>query len=254
MEYQKIAFLLKDIPETDAILLVGLERKKEAKSIDLLIICKNGDIRNYAEVIIDKMRGKWIGGNFSVCDDSVRFLISGITGGVAVYDTAKLETKVRGWVNGDNLNGEHRPWAIGYWIPEALCGDIVTARSLYDRVGIYRHLREMLMPYPLSLSLSIRKLCRDEIDQKIEAIFSLSKKQVFETGLIVSDISTTAIRFAFGRSKVYLRGFKDIKNQLGSLALSDNLLVKMVEGLSKIKTDNNHKLLLKLISEIGRLI
>ena len=251
MEYQIIALLLKDVPEIDAILLVGLKRKKDAKSIDLLISCKDGDINNYAEIIIDKVRRKWVDGSFSVCDDSVRFLIPEITGGVAVYDTAKLETKVRSWVNGYDLNGEHRPWAVGYWIPEALCGDIVTARPLYDRVGIYRHLREMLMPYPLSLSLSIRKFCRDEIDQKIGII--LSKKQLFETGLIVSDISAATIRFAFGRSKVYLRGFKNLKDQLSNLSLADNFLVKTVEGLLEIKTDN-HGSLLNLISKISKLI
>lgn len=249
MIHQKIALRLKKIPGVDAIWLVGLKRKTKKRSFDLIASC-NGSIEDYADAIINELREEWPNGKYSLCDDSVRISIPGSTGGVAVYDTGKLKTMVQDWIDGHNLYGEHRPWATVYWIPEALCGDLVTARSLYDPRGIHELLCHLLTPYPLALSSSVCRFCKEEIDEKIQALSFFSKKQRINLTLAVSNIGVALVRYAFSRSRIYLRGFKDLEGQSKKLTDEDMILVRLAEQLSLIKIFDDKKGLAVLAARI----
>lgn len=252
MNYQFLSKLLGNISGIEAIWLVSSKRKMSIRSIDLLACCKNGHIENYAGQIIQQLRKKWPIGNFYVYDDSVRFSIPKINGGIAVYDTVNLKKKITEWINGKGLNGEKRSWAIAYWVPEALCGDIVTAKLLHDPQEIHALMCKILSPYPPSLSEAICDFCRDELDRKIKNLRSLKRQQRIEIVLVLSDINASVVRFAFARSKIYLRGFNDILLQAKNLTIADKKLALFAHQFSNI--DIKQKKLESFLADVEKTV
>jgi hypothetical protein len=230
------------------LLRVGLKRNSAKEKIDLLAGCDDGSIKKYFPLIKALLENRWPTGNFFVCDDSVCFDLPAGSGGVAVCDSALLVRQVEEWIKGRNLGGQHRPWATGYWLPEALCGDLATAKTLYDITKVGVQLREMLIPYPVSLSKSIVDLCTDEIRQKLSTLEKLHEDATLERELCLSDVMASMVRLAFARSQRYFRGFRSLEQQAKLLRSSDLLIYELALELSKRKRVKN------LMSEIERLI
>ncbi|QQS22552.1 hypothetical protein IPM19_02875 [bacterium] len=131
------------------------------------------------------------------------------------------------------LGGQHRSWATGYWLPEALCGDLATAETLYDKTGINDKLKKLLVPYPASLSKFISELCIDEIRQKQSTFKMLHENATIERQLCLSDISASLVRLAFARSHQYLRGFRSLEKQAKLLEFSDLPIYGLALEISK---------------------
>lgn len=231
----ELAHVLRGLQGMKVLLHVGLKRNSSKGKIDLLAGCDEGRIETYSPLIDSLLRKRWPEGNFFVCDDSVRFDLPSGTGGVAVCDAAMLVGQVEGWIEGKNLGGQHRPWATGYWLPEALCGDLATAATLYDATGINDRLRELLVPYPASLSKGINELCVDEIRQKLSTFEKLHEGATIERQLCLSDISASLVRLTFARSRRYFRGFRSLEQQAKLLRSSDRPIYELALGLSKSK-------------------
>lgn len=219
----------------DFILRVGLARDAwhdDKSKIDLLIGYEEGNIRLYSPKIQALLKDSWPKGVLSVSDDSVRFDFGKSSCGIAVCNSRKLIQSVKEWINGENLNGQHRPWAIGYWLPEALYGDLATAESLYDAKGIYTKIKKLVVPYPPSLSQGIVNICTDEIRQKLTGFDLLTKGNwPFESSLRLSDIGAATVRLAFARSRCYLRGFRSLAEQAASLQPPDFALYELASNL-----------------------
>lgn len=225
---------LQELPGVEFLLLVGRKRNCSKKKIDLLMGCDEGRIEKYSPLIESSLRAQWPNGNFFVCDDSVRFELSTGMGGVAVCDTTLL-VQIQDWIKGRNLNGQHRSWATGYWLPEALCGDLATAKTLYDKKGIGDQLKKILVPYPDSLSKHIVDLCIEEIKQKLSTLEKLHENAIIERELCLSDVVASMIRLAFAHDKKYFRGFRSIEQQTKSLSPSNLLIYKLALQLSTRK-------------------
>jgi len=230
------------------LLHVGLKRNSVKGKIDLLVGFDDGSIERYSNTIKALLENRWPTGNFFVCDDSVRFDLPMGSGGVAVCDSVLLVRQVEEWVEGRNLGGQHRPWATGYWLPEALCGDLATAEILYDVTDISVRLRELLVPYPSSLSKSIVELCADEIRQKLSTLEKLHENATIERELCLSDMMASMVRLAFARSRRYFRGFRSLEQQAKLLRSSDLLIYELALELSKRKRVED------VVSKIKRLI
>jgi len=242
-----LSHVLRELQGMKMLLHVGLKRNSAKGKIDLLAGCDDGGIEKYYPLIKALLEDRWPTGNFFVCDDSVRFDLPTGSGGVAVCDSALLVRQVEGWTLGRNLGGQHRPWATGYWLPEALCGDLATAKTLYDVTDISVQLRELLVPYPVSLSESIAELCIDEIRQKLSMLEKLHENATIERELCLSDIIASVVRLAFARSRKYLRGFRSLEQQAKLLRSSDQALYGLALKLSK------REMVLDVVSEIKRL-
>lgn len=161
-----LSHVLRELHGMKALLHVGLKRNSAKGKIDFLAGCDEGSIEKYSQPIMALMKDRWPTGNFFVCDDSVRFDLPMGSGGVAVYDSALLVRQIEEWIEGRNLGGQHRPWVAGYWLPEALCGDLATAKTLYDVTDISSGLGNYLLPTlfrsrNLSLSCVLTKLGRN---------------------------------------------------------------------------------------------
>ncbi|MFA6535932.1 MAG: hypothetical protein WC250_01045 [Candidatus Paceibacterota bacterium] len=243
-----LAHVLREMQGMKMLLRVGRKRNSSEGKIDLLAGCDEGRIETYSSIIESLLRKRWPDGNFFVCDDSVRFDLPAGTGGVAVCDVALLVRQVEGWIKGKNLGGQHRSWATGYWLPEALCGDLATAETLYDVTDTGDRLRELLIPYPALLSKNIIELCTEEIKQKLSTLEKLHGNATIERELCLSDATAAMIRLAFARSRQYLRGFRSLERQAILLRPSDRPIYEIALGLSKRKrvkdlTGNIEKLL-----------
>lgn len=239
---------LRDLQGLEALLQVGLKRNSVKRKIDLLAICDDGGIEKYFHSIRASLEVRWPTENFLMCDDSVRFDLPMGSGGIAVYDSTLLVRQVEDWIEGRNLGGQHRPWATGHWLPEALCGDLATAETLYDITNISIRLRELLATYPISLSKSIVELCTDEIAQKLSTLEKLHKNETLERELCLSDITASMVRLAFARSQKYLRGFRSLEQQAKLLRSSDMLIYEFALELSKRKRVED------AVSEIKKLL
>lgn len=230
------------------LLRVGLRRNSSKDKVDLLAGCDEGRIETYLQLIESLLKERWPDGKFFVCDDSVRFNLPAGTGGVAICDASLLVRQVEGWIEGKNLGGQHRPWATGYWLPEAFCGDLATAETLYDTRRTSARLRELLIPYPVSLSKNIIGLCTEEIRQKFSTLAKLHVNSVIERELCLSEVIASMVRLAFARSRIYFRGFRSIEQQSKLLRSSDLLIYKLALKLSRREKVKD------AVSEIERLL
>lgn len=235
----ELANVLREMQGMKMLLHVGLKRNSSKGKIDLLAGCDKGRIETYSPIIESLLRKRWPDGNFFVCDDSVRFDLPAGTGGVSVCDAALLVRQVKEWIEGKNLGGQHRPWATGYWLPEALCGDLATAKTLFDATDTGDRLRELLIPYPDSLSRNIIELCTEEIRQKLSTFEKLHTNATIERELCLSDVTTAMIRLAFARSCQYFRGFRSLERQAVLLRSSDRPIFEIALELSKRKRVKN---------------
>lgn len=216
------------------LLRVGIKRYPASRKVDLLAGFVGGDIAKYAPPMKAIFRERWPSGNFSVLDDSVRFNLSAGSGGVAVCNSTVIADQVMGWIHGKKLEGQCRSWVVGYWLPEALCGDIATAKILHDIDGIGAELKRLVTPYPESLSQAIVELCIDEIRQKLYTLDKSSQKDaIVEMRICLSDITASMIRFAFARSRKYLRGFRSLGKQVQLLSASDMVIYRLALELQK---------------------
>jgi len=243
-----LSHVLREMHGMKMLLHVGLKRNSAKGKIDLLAGCDEGSIEKYSHLIKALLVDRWPTGNFFVCDDSIRFDLPTGSGGVAVCDSALLVRQVEEWIASRNLGGQHRPWATGYWLPEALCGDLATAETLYDVTDISVRLRKLLVPYPTRLSESIIKLCTDEIRQKISTLEKLHENATIERELCLSDVTASVVRIAFARSRRYFRGFRSLEQQAKLLRSSDHALYKLALRLSMRERVEN------VVSEIERLL
>jgi hypothetical protein len=198
-----------------------------AEKADLLALMKNGDIATHGERFAKTLRNVFRDGEVFFCDDSVRFKGSSISGGVAVMNTAETISRLSLWSQGRNLEGNHRPWAIGYWMPEAFYGDLSEGKILYDVLDIASSLSAMAKPYPEDLRNALLFLCREEVSLKFEKMgkfLSCGTGNDPELRLCISDTSLAIIRFAFANSRRYLRGFLHLKEQSEFLLPGDKKL------------------------------
>ncbi len=243
-----LSHVLRELRGMKVLLHVGLKRNSAKGKIDLLAGYDDGCIEKYSPLIKALLEDRWPTGNFFVCDDSVRFDLPAGTGGVAVCDSALLVRQIEGWIEGRNLGGQHRPWATGYWLPEALCGDLATAETLYDVTNVGVRFRELLVPYPVSLSKSIIELCADEIKQKLSTLEKLHENATIERELCLSDVTASMVRLAFARSRRYFRGFRSLEQQAKLLRSEDLLIYELALELSKRKRVKD------VVSKIERLL
>lgn len=217
----------------DFILRVGLEREQnDENKIDILVGYGEWNVERYLSQIKTSLEDQWPDAKLSISDDTVRFDLGVSSGGVAVCDSTKLVEQIKDWLDGKNLAGQHRSWAVGYWLPEALCGDLATAEILHDSEGTYSGIKNLVVPYPECLSQAIAATCVSEIRQKLDTLGRLSQKdRAIEFDLCLSDIGAAVVRLAFAKSRRYLRGFRSLARQAAFLQPLDLTLYELASRL-----------------------
>ena len=206
-----------------------------SQGLDLLAVFADGDIHNYAEPMIKILGDKWPGSDFIINDDSVQFKsLDHIPVNIAAYRLELLLQQIHHYANGRCLEGQHRTWTNGYWLPEALCGDLATSTCLYDSAEADPFIRVLVEPYPDLLAQAIKALCILEIEQKLVILeksnYSKEKVEIF---LAINDIIAASLRFAFAESRCYLMGFKRLEQQACVLNKRGRSIYELAQNLTR---------------------
>jgi hypothetical protein len=229
----KISKALQKMDNFLILLQVGLSRPFESKNLNFLALCNDGDIYENEQFVKCLLRKALPGCIVSLCDDSIRFKLKKMSGGIAIYNQSKLNKQFANWLSGIDLEGQRRPWAVGYWIPEALFGDIVNAKIIFDNSANTYKLNEYLNPYPTVLSKKITNFCINEINCKIKTLERVNTP--LEKSFCFNDISSILIRLAFAKSKIYLRGFVNLEEQAQYLSPIDKSIYQLATEILQNK-------------------
>lgn len=208
---------LTGIPKLLWLMEVGIGRGKlcHPARLDYLAACAstNTDFRlKETHGYLETMQAESV----SISDDAVCCIFQSATITVALCDPESLRRRLNGYRMGCDIAGEHRPWANGYWVPEALCADLAFCRICHDPLGEASDLARSFSAYPYPLRKAIVALCRQEINAKIPAL--LKTGHPVEKALVKADVVASLIRLAFAADHQYLRGFQHLDLQAEQLS------------------------------------
>jgi hypothetical protein len=147
-------------------------------------------------------------------DDAIRVCFDNcIDASLAIYTKRVLEGKVSGISNGtlSAITPTHRPWAVGYWLPETFAADISKAESLSPCFAYLKELKSNFICYPEKMQEAIMSFCTTEIALKSKREYS--GKNSWLSQLQEKEICLAQIRHAFAKHKVYLTSFHDVELQ-----------------------------------------
>lgn len=227
---RKVALQLAAVPGFQESWLVGSAARGDqaAQGIDLLVACQSRDFALNVAAARQALADFSEPGTWRVSDDSIIGSIGGVQTGIALHAKPVLWGRIDGYLRGEGLEGLHRSWATGYWLPETLCADLADAIPLNDKTGEATLLSSSLSPYPKALADGVQRLCREEATFKLVRVKrDLESGWTVESSLCCSDIAASAIRLAFARELVYLRGFHRIAGQRELLGEPGKALVDL---------------------------
>lgn len=227
-------------PTFASVWLVGSMSRaySNAAGIDLLVACRHNNFNGNVKKATSALSRHQV----QISDDSVLLKIGDINVGVALHYKPTLLRRVRQYCAGRCLDGMHRPWAAGYWLPEALCADLESSTVLHDLDDDAMRITRSLSPYPERMAHAIEILCRAEISQKSAAFRKNTQLyREMEAKICLHDISMVLIRLAFARSRRYLRGFHRLSEQRQGLPQNENRLITAGEELMTTPTEETLK-------------
>lgn len=215
--YSNVLFYIREMDGYKSSWLVGssLVRGVQAQDIDTIICIETSDKTEVLKELRQNIEHAFanILHRCEILDDAVRIQFERqLPLSLAIYPYTELKEKLHLYTQGQDLDGFHKPWAAGYWLPEALCGDIFRSEPVWESDEVYETFRSLVMPYPLPLQKAIMYYGRNEIVLKYKLY--LQSTCNLEKGILISDIQKAAIRYLFAKAGVYLRGFKNIERQL----------------------------------------
>ncbi len=236
---------LQGLAQLQALWLVGSSRATPdgapARGLDLLAAFVDGGIAEYAAPMMGALEQEGLVGQGRVSDDSLQGTTAdGLHWGVAAYHLDDLTQRVRDCVAGRRLDGQHRAWAIGYWLPEGLCGDLARADCLLDRADVHPTLRALVDPYPEGLARALRKVCRSEVEQKLVVLEKVGFRRgeyPIERHLAEADVAAALVRWAFAESRCYLVGFHRLEEQVAALSAEGRRIYELAPSVIAARGD-----------------
>ena len=204
---KEVISVLEREPYIDSIVLVGsINLSKDFNDYDLLILHQDKDIfetimRLFSEYEVIS------------CDDSIRIVFENDKDiNLALYTFTEFSNKVQNVYKHNQPIGEHREWAIGYWVPEVLIQDIITCTILHDPAFKFKEIIEFVKENEQDYKSMIMKKCIQEIDTKLS--YLEKNEDYIEITIIKNDLFLTFIRLYSIKNFKYLSGFKRFKNKL----------------------------------------
>lgn len=205
---------------------------EENSDIDLLLLFNSYDMNKHATKIEALLRNRFSRISFDYSDDSIICSLKDTPKvGIALHLRSDVVLKVKQYAAGVNLDGLHKTWAAGYWMPEALCADIAFSQLISSSKETDSYLKEIVLPYPQKMSEAICNLCKEEIQCKLSRL--TNKVSPIELSILLMDIVSAIIRYTFAKDRYYLRGFKRIDLQKNLLSSSSRKLIGLAEKLTQ---------------------
>lgn len=214
----------KDLRCLEGLFAVGSQlHSTPTTDLDFIFVssCKRSEAQ---ELIANFIKNNFSYKHINKLDDSVQIQFNNFNFPIVsfgVYERNEIESLVNRFLTGENVYGVHRPWATGYWVPEALMADIVNAKPLIAE-DLLLSLKSKLTPYPAIARQAIITLCNEEIQIK-----SKKEGQDWKSILNRKEVILAKYREIFAKQGVYLNGFKDLQGQ--ATRSGNGELIKLID-------------------------
>lgn len=181
-------------------------------------------------------------------DDSFRITIDNIQFGFVYFDIKSFYKEVNSIMNGIKLAIESKPWVIGGKIPEILLTDILSAKVIFDKKGIFVNLQKTLKKeYPKNLRMSLINELKNELLLKINSINdAIVKNDVLRVDIGIGELLIVLVRLIYGQKRVYLIPIKHLSNDFSKFEI-----LKRIVNIPKLPT---RKRKMEAIKEITKKI
>lgn len=206
--------LLKKEPCIKSIVLVGsIIIKKNFNDYDLLVLHDKASDFN----MIRDLLGHY---NIIHCDDSLRLIFEQEKDiNIALYTYSDFFEKVKSIFKPNQPTGEHREWAMGYWIPEMLIQDIEMSQVIYDSNSLYKDIFNYIMENKQGFNDIVIKKCTDEFVGKLNLI--KTNDNILNIAMLRNDILLALMRVYAIKNFRYISGFKNFKQEMINLKDDD---------------------------------
>lgn len=200
--------ILKQQDYINGIALVGsINISDSFHDYDLLILHEHNDI-------FGKLKNIFSEYNTSIVDDSIRITFEDNNKDVnlALYTNKELSNKVYSLFKKNNPIGEHREWAIGYWLPEMLIQDLLNCTVIYDKENNFRNIFHYIKGKEVDFRNMFIEKCKCEINTKIKYLNSHISD--LEIRIIRNDLLLAFIRLSSLLNCLHFTGFKKLDSKL----------------------------------------
>ncbi len=200
--------ILKQQDYINGIALVGsINISDNFNDYDLLILHEHDDI-------FGKLKNIFSEYNTSIIDDSIRitFEDSNKDINLALYTNKEFSNKVYSLFKKNNPIGEHREWAIGYWLPEMLIQDLLNCTVIYDKLNNFHNLIRYIKGKEVDFRNLFIEKCKCEINTKIKYLNSHISD--LEIKIIRNDLLLAFIRLSSLLDCLHFTGFKKLDSKL----------------------------------------
>jgi hypothetical protein len=187
-----------------AIVLVGsINISDEFNDYDLLVLYEGSTIQDSVmKLFSDKKLVK--------CDDSIRIIFYKEKEiNLALYNVVDFKNKVTNIFKENQPIGEHREWALGYWLPEVLVQDILNSYVLYDSSSGFNELFNYVNTNKNSFKQMMISRCTEEV--KLKSMYIETNNNILETLLLRNDLILAFMRIISLTNFRNLSGFKKFK-------------------------------------------
>ncbi|MED1790176.1 hypothetical protein P4V47_22365 [Brevibacillus laterosporus] len=205
-----IIHVLKQQEYINGIALVGsINISDSFNDYDLLILHEH-------EEVFRKLKNIFSEYNISTIDDSIRITFEDNNKDInlALYTNKEFSNKVYCLFKENNPIGEHREWAIGYWLPEMLIQDLLKCTIIYDKENNFNDILNFISGREVDFRNMIIEKCKCEINTKIN--YLNSKISDLEIKIIRNDLLLTFIRLSSLLTCSDLTGFKKLDSKLNT--------------------------------------
>ncbi|SDY23738.1 hypothetical protein [Thermoactinomyces sp. DSM 45892] len=151
-----------------------------------------------------------------MCDDSIRIGVENEKDiNIALFTLDEFHNKIANIFKPAQPIGEHREWAMGYWIPEVLIQDILYSKILYDKKSEFESIIQYVKTNMTSYREMILARCVEEVNLKI--LYMSKTENLLEIAMLRNDLLLVFMRIYSLREFDFLSGFKRFKEGMESI-------------------------------------
>jgi hypothetical protein len=179
--------------------------KEKVKNIDLLLLQKKA-------LSPRKLKKAFLAKNtrMVVSDDATQFLTGKMLYSIVQLTPLLLDSKIKKIFTGRGIKKQKKEWCFGWWVPEAFCGDIATAKIIFDKTGQLFKWKKRLSKYPTELKERINANSHKVLVNDIKKYRFASESE--KTRLLAEGLFE-AVRANYANQKKYFLGASSLKTE-----------------------------------------
>ncbi|MDO8537755.1 MAG: hypothetical protein Q7S21_02620 [archaeon] len=197
---------MRKLETVEAIAIVGSHTRKPKQNphnIDFIIInTKKLTPKKLQEITMGKKSANFA----TISCDAIQFNYFGTVLSFVQLTPKQINSMLKKIISESGIAKKNRKWCIGWWVPEAFCGDIALCKILFDKSGNLSRWKKILSKYPQKLQKNILLNSKYVFKKKIKKY--LTEKNEAKRNLALSEAIFEALRISFAKNKEYFFGIQ----------------------------------------------